>query len=114
MDTRTIMALDRIEDYHDAEGLTRAVIDYFALKREIPRQYDADALPKGWKATSRRAIREGIKEEFGVSVSESLPGNVWERIGANNDIDHALDLINRRRDELVEKGLDSIDDYHTE
>lgn len=98
---------ERIKHRDETAPLEGATIDYCALNRVTPRKYDEAALPKGWTVTSRRDIVEGIKQQFGVSVSEGTAGRTWERIGANKSVDTAMEFLQKYRDDLAAEGLET-------
>jgi hypothetical protein len=95
----------RIRDRGEAGPKTGAALDYIALHREIPRQYDEPDLPDGWVSTSRQAISEGVEREFGASISDETAGFAWERIGANKSVRTAMRFLQEYRDELAAEGL---------
>jgi hypothetical protein len=101
----------RWNSYSEAKPKSRLVIDYCARYRVVPRKYDGPKTPEGWRAVSRKEVREGIKKEFGESVSPSMAGWTWEALGANNDVEGAVAFLQERREDFLDAGLQELADW---
>jgi hypothetical protein len=96
----------RLKEYEEAGSKTKIALDYCAWKRIVPREEDQKDLPRGWTAMSSKAVRDKILEEGVIEkLGNGTPIFAWQRAGADSDVDYAIDLLEDRRDTLVEAGL---------
>lgn len=114
-----------IQSYSEATEKRKIVIDYCARYAEVPRKSDDPDLPEPWKGVSTEKIQKGIKEKFGIDVSEGMGTLTWEALGARgkenrgtvnvsgHDVEGPLAILQERREELLDAGLEQLAEWQT-
>lgn len=51
---------------------------------------------------------DGIEREFGEQVANGTGTYMWQRLGADYDVDAALEFLQERREELLDAGLQEL------
>lgn len=112
-----------IESYSETTDKRKLVIDYCARYAVVPRDSDDSKLPEPWEGVSSEKIQNGIKEEFGRTVSRGMGTLTWEALGARgsvnrgtvkvsgHDIEGPLTFLQERREELLDAGLDQLAEW---
>ncbi|WP_440764408.1 hypothetical protein [Natronorubrum sp. DTA7] len=98
----------RITDYYEAGTKTQIAIDYCARNKVVPRKSDNRYLPESWKGIPSSEVQEGIEREFGVQVANGTGTYMWQRLGADHDLDAALKFLQDRREELLDAGVQEL------
>ncbi|UTF53433.1 hypothetical protein [Natronosalvus rutilus] len=98
----------RITDYREAGEKTQMAMDYCALNKVVPRKSDDPYLPESWKGIPSSEVREGMEREFGTQVASGTGTYMWQRIGADHDIEAALSFLQERREELLDGDLQEL------
>lgn len=96
---------ERVKDYRDAGEKMQMVIDYCARHAVVPRQANDPDLPDPWRGVSTEAVQEGVHQEFNREISTGQATYTWQRLGADNDLDSALAMLEERREALLDAGL---------
>ena len=102
------MGLKRVTDYDDAGRKMQIVIDYCARNAVVPRKGDDDDLREPWTGVSTETIQEGVRNEFGEDIGAGTATYTWQRLGADHDVDAALNFLQDRREAFLEAGLNDL------
>lgn len=97
--------MDRITSYTEAGEKMQMVIDYCARYAVVPRKSDDPELPEPWEGVSTEEIQEGIQKEFGEEIANGTATYTWQRLGADNDMDVAIETLQERREDFLSAGL---------
>lgn len=112
-----------IKSYSGTTEKRQVVIDYCARYAVVPRKSDDSDLPAPWRGASSEEIQAGIKEQFGVEVSNGMGTLTWEALGARgsqnrgtvrvsgHDLEGPLAFLQKRREELLEAGIEQLAEW---